>query len=46
MSYTYPVYVIGKQNYKSFLTHIRRHIFVTMLGITWTERWLGYELAS
>jgi hypothetical protein len=28
------------------LTHKRRHISATMLGITWTERWLGDRSAE
>jgi hypothetical protein len=46
LSYTYPVYVIGKENSESFffrspLMRKRRQIFATC-----TERWLGYELAE
>jgi hypothetical protein len=28
------------------LTRMRRHISATMLGITWTESWLGYGSAE
>jgi hypothetical protein len=42
VSYTYPVYVIGKENSESIfyarLMRMRRHISATMLRITWTER--------
>jgi hypothetical protein len=44
LSYTYPVYVIGKENSEFFhaqLTCMRHHISATMSGTTRTERWLG-----
>jgi hypothetical protein len=43
-------FVVGKKNSEIFfnarLTRMRRHIFATMLGITWRERWLGDGLAD
>jgi hypothetical protein len=32
--------------YHSRLTRKRRHIFAILLGVTWTESWLGYELVE